>query len=64
MSAARLTTLRAKGPQVADNLRDAGVMCEGWYTAEPSLVTITLRAVTKDLVARGSDHAPGAPAAH
>ena len=63
MPANKLKQLLDKGPLVADNLRDAITLCDGWYSAEPSLATYIIRSLMRDLERRHWDDQQGVPAA-
>lgn len=63
MPPAKLKALLASGCLTGDKLTDAARLCHDWYTAEPSLVTFTLRGLFRDLEARGWDDGQGVPAA-
>ena len=48
---------------LSDTLRDAIVLCDDWYAAEPSLTTFVLRSIFRDLQLRGWDNQQGVPTA-
>ena len=53
LPAKKLKLLLGKGNLVSDTLRETIVLCDDWYTAEPSIATFVLRSLFRDLKSRG-----------
>ena len=63
MRANTLRQLLGKGNMVSDRLRDTVILCEEWYSAQPSLVTFVLLSLFRDLKHRGWDNQQGVASA-